>query len=269
MDQSGSNQNNSNSTNPPSDQNSIFSPPPPSPPTPPMSPPPFPSSEPQSPVPSIPPAPVPLPEQPFPSVSNETPSPVDQTPVPPQPETNTFGMPPAAAPTPFNPFASSGTGSQPSEPVASETVPTDLSNLVNTSPEAVSYMPQAEAPSVVLPQAPGGGMDQAVPASGGKGFPKILIIIGGVILLIVIGASAYFILGIGKPAEPLPVSNSIEQQPAAAPTAKLTPTPTVSTQSGSFSNLPGNPTVTPSGGGGGSAYDLLKKRPASTPSANP
>lgn len=194
--------------------------------------------------------------------------------VPPQQEANPFNTPVAAPPTTFNPFSSPTAGSTPPtpEPAPSEAIPTDLSNLVNTTSEATSYMPQSQTPESLVvppPQTSGGDVNQAVPASGGKGFPKIVIILGVIILLAVIGASAYFILGIGKPSEPLPVSVPAEQQ-APTPTIKVSPTPTVATQSGSFSNLPGNPTITPPTGGSNS-YELLmqRKNAASTGSATP
>lgn len=191
-----------------------------------------------------------------------------------------------SAPTTLSSFPTSGTGSTPPPvpkpispspgPVSSEAVPTDLSNLVNTTAsEATSYMPLPQAPESIVvpppPQATGDEVNQAVSASGGKGFPKIVFIIGGIILLVVIGASAYFILGIGKASEPLPVSVPAEQQLVPTPAIKASPTPTASTQSGSFSNLPGNPTVTPSTGGSKSAYETLmqQRQVASTGSANP
>jgi hypothetical protein len=186
------------------------------------------------------------------------------------PPGNPFETP---APTPFNPFSAS-TGSTSSEPSPSEAVPTDLSNLVNSPSEATNYVPQSETAagsnivqpeSLIVPAQASGTADQAAPASnGGGGFPKIVFIIGGVILLGVIAASAYFILGIGKPTDQLPASVPAEIQATPTPTAvRTTPTPVTSTGSASFSNLPGKEATSPattSTTGNGSAYDLLRKR---------
>lgn len=201
--------------------------------------------------------------------------------MPPQQEANPFNSPVAAPPTTFNPFSSPTAGSTPPtpepfppspEPAPSEAVPTDLSNLVNTTSEATNYIPQSQTPESLVvppPQTSGGDVNQAVPASGGKGFPKIAIILGVIILLAVIGASAYFILGIGKPSEPLPVSVPAEQQSAPTPVTKAPVVPTA-TQSGTFSNLPGNPTVTPATGGSKSAYEtLMQQKKTATGSATP
>ncbi len=196
-----------------------------------------------------------------------------------------------SSPTSFNPFATPTVGFAAS-PVSStpETVPTDLSNLVNTPSEATSYVPQTDTtssmstaqpePLVTNPSLPSEA-PQAVSATGGAGgFPKILIIIGGIVLLVAIAASAYFILGIGKPTEPAPDSIPAVQAtptptsiPAPLAPGTISPTPVSSTSSASFSNLPGTnvtPTATPVAGGSGNAYQrLLQQRQASTSSANP
>lgn len=217
-----------------------------------------------------------------------TPAPVE----PPAPtvEANPFGTPApqagqdlATAPTPFNPFSSPATGSVPPPTLSpsSEAVPTDLSNLVDNTPEATNYMPQADTaapiqpePMIVAPSPSSGNeVNQAVSAAGGSGgFPKIIIVIGGIVLLAVIAASAYFILGIGKPAEPVPTP-VMPQQPIPTPIVTASPTPTtpVSTQSGTFSNLPGaTVSATPAAGGGGTAYErLLKSKQSSSSATNP
>lgn len=212
------------------------------------------------------------PAQPFPEAPAPTEPTLGQTTasMPSQPTTPPSSVPLTTTPTPFNPFVASNSSPATSEPTASEPVPTDLSNLVNTSSEAGAGSTIQPESLVVPPAQPNGNeVNQVAPSSGG-GFPKIILfILGGIILLAVSGASAYFILGIGKPTETLPVSAPIEQQPAVLPTSKPSPTPTVSTQSAGLSSLPGS-TTTGSGstGGAGSAYDLLKKR-TSTNSANP
>lgn len=208
----------------------------------------------------------------------------------PQPDINPFAAgvnpPPVdqnqgSSPTQFNPFSVSTTEVPSVTPSTTETVPTDLSNLVNTS-ETTSYIPQTDTvvntgatqpESLVVTPSVSGEAPQAVSATGGTGgFPKIFIAIGGVILLAVIAGSAYFILGIGKLSEQAPVSVPAEQVSPTPTPETVSPTPVASTSSASFSNLPGTnitPTITSAPDGSGSAYDLLRKRQTSTSSANP
>ena len=195
--------------------------------------------------------------------------------LPPVPVTQNIA---GSAPTPFNPFATPEAAQPMPQNGSNDSMPTDLSNLVGTPAESTSYIPQAPVsstavpaatePLVVPPAGPGGEVAQATSVPGGTGgFPKILIIIGVLLLLGVAGASAYFILGIGKPVEPAPVSIPAEEQTTPIPTMEVTPTP--STSSANFSDLTGNG-ATASGSqtsGSGSAYDLLKKKPTATPSA--
>lgn len=189
----------------------------------------------------------------------------------PFPADQSQGLPP----TEFNPFSAPAAEAPSTTPLSSsETAPTDLSNLASTS-ETTSYIPQTDATSnmgmtqpeslVVTPSAPVDTAQSVAVTSGSKGFPKILIAIGAVSLLVVIAASAYFILGIGKPSEPAPVSVPALQ---ATPTTVATPTPVASTSSASFSNLPGT-SATPVTGGGNAYQLLLQQKQAATSSANP
>lgn len=207
----------------------------------------------------------------------------------PQPDINPFAgvNPPPVdqnqglSPTQFNPFSAPTTEVPSVTPSTTETVPTDLSNLVNTS-ETTSYIPQTDTvvntgatqpESLMVTPSVSGEAPQAVSATGGTGgFPKIFIAIGGLILLAVIAGSAYFILGIGKPSEQAPVSVPAEQVSPTPTPETVSPTPITSTSSASFSNLPGTditPTIISTPSGSGSAYDLLRKRQTSTSSANP
>lgn len=100
-------------------------------------------------------------------------------------------------------------------PNSSEASPTDLSHLVGTSESTEgAAVPSAEAVSpqtLVVPTPPTSDANSVVTGSGSGGFPKWIFILGGVILLAVIGASAYFIMGVGRPAAPA-VSVPVEQQ---------------------------------------------------------
>jgi len=188
----------------------------------------------------------------------------------------------AGSPTAFNPFATSATESAPSSvPVSTqESVPTDLTHLAGNSsgnsPEATNYVPQSDAfanvsgvkqpESLVVASSTSTEPAQAVTTEGSVGgFPKIIFVIGGLVLLIVIAASAYFIFGIGKPAE-VPVENT--SAPVVQQVPIVTPVPLIPISSPSAS-LPGS-TSTSSGtstSGNNSAYNLLRQRQASTSSA--
>ncbi|MCL5784633.1 MAG: hypothetical protein M1142_04765 [Patescibacteria group bacterium] len=167
---------------------------------------------------------------------------------------------------------------------APEAAPTDLSHLVDTSSaqaEVSSAMPQPE--SLVVP--PVSSASQATEANpvvvGGKapGFPKWLFLLGGIIILGVIAASAYFILGVGKSSLPFglssqtPVPTPTDQSSAAGTqprafvpdNSNIAVTPTVpvtlgTIQGGTSSGV--NPLITtvPSSSSGSSALELIKLR---------
>ena len=102
-------------------------------------------------------------------------------------------------------------------------------------------------------------------ATAGSGFPGWVLIVGTVVLLAVIGASAYFILGVGRSDQSAPESPPIEQPisaPTVVPTIPVEISPVVTP--GSFGNLNG---ATPSGikspspsPTGSSAFERLKQR---------
>ena len=226
----------------------------------------------QPPVPSIPaepPAPSfgmgsvnPLPPEP------STPSP-DPIPVAPEPQTPpvesappTFNWSnPGGAPEPTIPTITSPALDQPAPvepvvpsfsppaspefapPASTEAAPTDFSQLVGQPSDQPVYSPPLSQPEtlVVPPSSPEPTTLQT--DGGGHGIPKWVIFVGAGLLLAVLGASAYFILGIGQTqTDSLPAT---EQQtlitpPVASPVIQQ-PTPATSSAGfGSFSTASPN-----------------------------
>ncbi len=148
-----------------------------------------------------------------------------------------------------------------------EPAPTDLSHLINNNG---STTPLADQP-MSAPSTNGGAETLVAPSNGTpdvptlptedhKGFPKWTIGVGIGLLIIVVGASAYFILGIGQPktttsvpAETAPVSQQVKP-PAPIPTPVAQPTP-VATGSANFGQLQGSGTQQAT-----SAADLIRQR---------
>lgn len=147
----------------------------------------------------------------------------------------------------------------------SEAVPTDLSNLMSipSSAPAETTQPTVTA-SPVVPE-----VSQVV-TSGSRGFPKIILILGVALILIAIGASAYFILGIGNSSN-LPTSVPAEQQTLTAPPTQIVPS-VAPIKTGTGSATLGNPSgatlsVTPAPAtiSGTSAINALRSRITPTP----
>jgi cytoskeletal protein RodZ len=152
-----------------------------------------------------------------------------------------------------------------------DSAPTDLSHLINNpQPETVQPAPE----TLVVPSAPAANPEAPTVSTESHkgGIPKWLLGIGGGLLIVVIGASAYFILGVGQPAKTttsIPattVSRTAEevkpaQQPVAAPAATPVAQPAqqpAATGSASFGALQGNnatASAQPS-----SAAELLRQR---------
>lgn len=219
-----------------------------------------------------------------PDVSS-TPAPTFQPPQPPSQPTELNQQPPSwtsplqpseeSAFTPSQALPSPETGptlaSDGNTPVVpAENTPTDLSQLASVSSPLTVESTQATpdvTPAEAATVSQAINTSQVVTSSKGSPFTKWLLILGAVILLAVIGGSAYFILGIGQQS---PSSNSapIEQTPTPAPATTSTPSPALTptpvsgaTRSATFGNLSGS---TPSGktstSSGTSAIDLLRQR---------
>lgn len=146
-----------------------------------------------------------------------------------------------------------------------ESMPTDLSHLIvnSGSDSGAGNMMQPQVATVP----PNNGSSQTVVTSEPHSFPKAILIIGGILLfLIVAGASAYFILGIGQSNPPEANSLPIEQPSLTKPPQPLLPTEVPvapATSSATLGNIPGNNIATPAStatGSGTSAIELLRRR---------
>jgi len=138
---------------------------------------------------------------------------------------------------------------------STEAAPTDLSHLISDNQQESTPVPTAEnlvAPSTgVTPEVPN------LPTETHTGIPKWLIGLGIGLLIIVLGASAYFILGIGQSKETtsLPATTTPQvKPPLPIATASAQPSPTTTTDSAGFGQIEGNaPSAT-------SAADLIRQR---------
>lgn len=178
----------------------------------------------------------------------------------------------------------------PSSSDNTEPAPTDLSQLTanNSQPSGEIYTPPVSAPETLvvpssqIPASPSIGTISATTSGGRHTLPLIAVIGALIVILGVAGASAYFILGIGKPANQQPsTSLPIVQQtpltkpPTQAPSPAVAVPPSTATSSGdqsSFGSLNGGTGVSPSpqaSKGPTSAADLLKAKQSSSPSASP
>lgn len=168
---------------------------------------------------------------------------------------------------------------------STEPAPTDLSQLTanangqnlepstNGNGNSVYTPPVANTDTLVVSGAPSNTPD-TLSTEHKKGLPLIAIIGALVVLLIVAGASAYFILGIGQaqvPAEqapsPVPAATPIE-----TPTPEPSPSDTESVVNGGssdFGSLTGEEPTTSGVFQATSAADLIKQRQQATSSPAP
>lgn len=196
-----------------------------------------------------------------------------QTPQPPatSPLDNPWGAPSQPPPlngsqTPTQPsWMNTPTMTSPDQPISAtlmESAPTDLSHLISGNNNASVESTAAPAETLVVPFAPATNPEVPnLPTETHKGIPKWVIGLGVGLLLLVLGASAYFILGIGQPAKPttsLPATTENAEVkppvPAVAPTSRPTTEPAAS-GSNNFGELEGSGTPQAT-----SAADLLRQR---------
>ncbi len=182
------------------------------------------------------------------------------------------GSQPSMSETTAAPNGGSGaeTGASASGPV--ESAPTDLSHLVSGASgeqsATSSTIPQPET-LVVAPSAAPAASDAQVVSGGGKSFPKWILAVAFVVVLAVIGASAYFILGVGKPEAPttsVPAVQAPLTKPPKTVLPSVSPTQAPASGSATFGSLEGTAPVSSSGSAaqnGPSALELLRKRQVS------
>lgn len=201
-----------------------------------------------------------------PDISNTYPPLSDQqTTREPQPKTPSYtAIPPwSEQPNPSIQYANQQGLENPNPPnlTEGEPAPTDLTHLINNSPVENVQPTASEAETLVAPTNGATTEVPNVPTEGNKGFPKWLIGVGIGLLIIVAGASAYFILGIGQtgdtksiPAEAVPSQTREVKPPAPIPTPISQPAPQA-TGSANFGELGGSGTQQAT-----SAADLLRQR---------
>lgn len=198
-----------------------------------------------------------------------------------QPSAGEGNLPPVGPPVPTfvppsstQPLPESGLGNPavsspvPSSGVPVESAPTDLSQLLEMSnqtqtAESTTAAPPANnsKPEVVV----GPGNDKGEGKPPGR-FPKWMLAVGGVVILAVASASAYFILGIERgttqqtslPAQQPPLVSPPKTvvQPQPPPAAQPATTPSGSPAPATFGQLSGSsPAASPT-----SAGDLLRQK---------
>lgn len=162
--------------------------------------------------------------------------------------------------TPANPAQPSWMNTQTSgmPPSPTDAAPTDLSHLISNNQQEPASIPTAE--SLVVPTAGVTPEVPNLPTETHKGIPKWLIGLSVGLLIIVLGASAYFILGIGQPSKgttSLPATTTPQTKQVKPPlpiaTASAQPSSTTATGSANFGQIGGTPSAT-------SAADLIRQR---------
>lgn len=195
------------------------------------------------------------------------------TPTFPLPEQNPPVVPPVEEPVnpeSTNPLigsintATPQAGPAPLGPVpTNEPAPTDLSQLTGNGdqpPPPEVYVPPVTSPeNLVLPSTPTSPEAISTASNHSTLMPKLLIGGGVVVVILVTVASAYFILGIGKPAQnPSPASLPAQQAPLTNPPPALSPPPTPEAA------VSASPTASASASPS-SAIERLRQRQSPTP----
>lgn len=240
-------------------------------------------SEPATPDPMTPVQPEPTPAEPTPtftpptlsSVSDTTPtsSPTDS---PPQSQSTspldnpwgTSSQTPTTEPQPATQPSWTNTITPPTDnqpPAPPDAAPTDLSHLItNNNAQSEPVQPTSETLGATSAPTPNPAMPN-LPVETHKGIPRWLIGLGGGLLILVLGASAYFILGIGQPTKTtsLPATTAPESKALKPPVPIATPGAQPSEQpaadsSANFGEVGGN--TQPQEGTGSSTIETLRRR---------
>jgi len=196
-----------------------------------------------------------------------SPSAVNPATTPTSPLDNPLGTPTDATTPNWSPSLPTPASALPSEPPSSPfgQAPTDLSHLIDSQPTSnptettAPYTTAVTQPeTLVVSPDENGSPTPNIPTQENdhKPFPKWIIGLGVALLIIVVGASGYLILGVGQ-TEPPSVSTPAVQQNQLTTPPSIAPTPTpAATESGSFGALDGA-TPTPQAS---SAADLIRQR---------
>lgn len=142
----------------------------------------------------------------------------------------------------------------PVPPTPSESAPTDLSHLINSSQE----IPQPPPETLVVPSAITPNPEvSTLSTEKHKGIPKWVIGLGIGLLVLVIGATAYLILGIGQPTKTTSLPAEVKPSaPVTAPTGQPSKQP-IASGAANFGELGGGSSgETPAT----SAAELLRQR---------
>ncbi|MDO8619250.1 MAG: hypothetical protein Q7R49_04890 [Candidatus Daviesbacteria bacterium] len=148
-------------------------------------------------------------------------------------------------------------------PQATESAPTDLSHLIDPTVSTTDALePTIPQPDTLVTPDGNETVPNLTPETQSKQIPKWVIGVAIGILIIVVGASAYFILGIGQTPQQSTSLPATQQPLQAPPTPRATilpnstPAPaTTSAGPASFGALQSTPSASPT-----SAADLLRQR---------
>lgn len=158
----------------------------------------------------------------------------------------------------------SWTASPETPPTPAETAPTDLSHLIsnNLAQEPPTQPPtqQPTAETLVVPPVQNNPEEAALSANH-KGFPRWLIGLAIGLLVIVAGASAYFIMGIGQTKTTTSIPAEVAPQKAQVnvpPQIPTIPPAQPATGSANFGQLEGNGGTQPQATS--SSMDLIRQR---------
>ena len=171
---------------------------------------------------------------------------------------------PISAPPPFSSDQTPTISEQTTAPNIPSTIqepaPTDLSHLITSSQPGATQSTVNQPETLVVPSSATPEVPNIATETNHKGIPKWVIGVGIGLLLVVAGASGYFILGIGQPPKngSMPATQAPNTTQVKPPPPVATPVPQPSpetTGSANFGQLDGSGSQQAT-----SAADLLRQR---------